>query len=88
MNSQEVMIQFTKVLLDHGATINAKDDDLRSTPVAWHARCGHEKGVGYLLSRGAATELADDESWATPLAWATMMGHPRVVEVLQAAGPK
>lgn len=88
MNSQEVMIQFTKVLLDHGATINAKDDDLRSTPVAWHARYGHEKVVGYLLSRGAATELADDESWATPLAWATMMGHPRVVEVLQAAGPK
>ena len=53
MNSQEVMIEFSKVLLSYGADINPVDDDLRSTPIAWHARYGHDLVVAYLLSQGA-----------------------------------
>jgi ankyrin repeat protein len=83
MNSQDVMIVFTDILLDHGADINAKDDDLKSTPLAWHARYGHEQVVGFLLSRGAATNLADDEPWATPLAWAQKKGHEGITALFQ-----
>ncbi len=82
MNSQDVMIEFTRVLLDHGADINARDDDLKSTPLAWHARYGHEKVVDYLLSRGAPSRLPDDDSWATPLAWARKKGHGQIAALL------
>ena len=89
MNSQEVMIEFTRVLLDHGADINARDDDLKSTPMAWHARYGHDEVVAYLLSRGAAAELPDDQPWATPMAWARKSGHAGIAALLndKGAGP-
>ncbi|MCH8294746.1 ankyrin repeat domain-containing protein [Candidatus Poribacteria bacterium] len=86
MNSEEVMIEFSRVLLDQGADTNTKDDDLKSTPLAWHARYGHKKVVEYLLSRGAATNLPDDEPWATPLAWAEKKGHTEIAEILRAHG--
>ena len=82
MNSQEVMIEFIRVLLDHGADPNLRDDDIKSTPIAWHARYGHDKVVEYLLSRGVATELPDGEDWNTPLAWANKQGHERIVGLL------
>ena len=82
VNSQEVMIEFTRVLLDHGADPNLRDDDIRSTPMAWHARYGHEKVVEYLLSRGVPPALADDEHWNTPLAWAQKQGHDRILASL------
>jgi len=86
MNSQDVMIEFSRTLLDGGADINAKDDDLQSTPIAWHARYGHDKVVEYLLSQGAAQDLPDDEAWTTPKAWAARAGHEHVLAVLQAEG--
>ena len=86
MNSEEVMIEFTRVLLDHGADINARDDDLQSTPLAWHARYGHGKVVDYLLSRGAATALPGDQPWATPLAWARKSGHAGIAARLNGNG--
>jgi ankyrin repeat protein len=74
------------LLLDAGATISAKDDDYRSTPLAWAARSDLPDMVELLLARGAATNLPDDEPWATPLAWATRRGHRRIAEILRAAG--
>jgi ankyrin repeat protein len=74
------------ILLDAGANITARDDEYRSTPLAWAARLNAQKMVEFLLSRGAPTHLRDDEPWATPLAWATRRGHAQVVEVLRAAG--
>ena len=82
MNSQDVMIEFTRVLLDHGADPNLRDDDIKSTPIAWHARYGHDKVVEYLLSRGVTTELSDDEDWNAPMAWAKKQGHERIVGLL------
>jgi hypothetical protein len=59
------------ILLEAGATISAKDEDYRSTPLAWAARNDLPDMVELLLARGAPTNLPDDEAWATPLAWAT-----------------
>jgi uncharacterized protein len=74
------------ILLDAGATIAARDDEYRSTPLAWAARANKPKMVEFLLSRGAPVNPPDDEPWATPLAWATRRGHAQIVEMLKAAG--
>ncbi len=83
-NSEEAMIALTSVLLNNGADINARDDEMKATPLGLHARYGHGKVVAFLLERGAATSLPDDKPWATPLAWAEKMGHAEVAELLQA----
>ena len=74
------------ILLDAGATVTARDDDYRSTPLGWAARANSPVMVEFLLSRGAPTHLEDDEPWATPLAWATRRGHTEIVSMLRAAG--
>jgi ankyrin repeat protein len=74
------------LLLDAGAAISAKDEEFRSTPLAWAARKNNLEMVKFLLSRGAPTNLPDDKPWATPLAWATRRGHQEIVNILRAAG--
>jgi ankyrin repeat protein len=74
------------ILLDAGATITARDDDYRSTPLGWAARANRPTMVEFLLSRGAPVDLPDDESWATPLAWAERRGHQQVASILRAHG--
>jgi ankyrin repeat protein len=74
--------------LDHGADLQARDEDLGSTPLGWAAKYGQESMVELLLERGAKPNLPDDPAWATPLAWATRRGHLRIVELLGKAGAK
>ena len=74
------------ILLDAGATISAKDQDYRSTPLAWAARNNLPDMVEFLLARGAPTNLPDDEPWATPLAWAKRRGHRQIASVLERHG--
>lgn len=74
------------ILLDAGADIAARDEEYRSTPLAWAARTGAVEMVTFLLSRGAPVNLPDDEPWATPLAWAERRQHARVVSVLRRHG--
>ena len=81
-------VECATILLDAGASISAKDEDSRSTPLAWAARHDLPDMVELLLARGAATNLADDEPWATPLSWATRRGHVRIAEILRTAGAR
>jgi hypothetical protein len=74
------------ILIDAGADLTARDEEYRSTPLAWAARSNLPDMVELLLARGAPRRLADDEPWATPMAWAIRRGHHRVVEILKAAG--
>ena len=74
------------ILVDAGATMTVRDDDYRSTPLAWAARANKPQMVEFLLSRGAPVNLPDDESWATPLAWAERRGHRQVASILRAHG--
>ena len=82
----ENSITCAKLLLDAGANISARDDEYRSTPLAWAARNNRRDLVELLLSRGAPARLPDDKSWATPLAWATRRGYAEIAELLRAAG--
>jgi ankyrin repeat protein len=79
-------IEKAAVLLDAGADISARDEEYRSTPLAWAARSGAIEMVKFLLSRGAPTNLPDDEPWATPLAWAERKNHSMIVSVLRQDG--
>jgi len=84
--STQATTECASILLDAGASISARDDEYRSTPLGWAARANLPAMVAFLLSRGAPTHLPDDEPWATPLAWATRRGHTKVIELLRGAG--
>jgi ankyrin repeat protein len=79
-------IERAAILLDAGANIAARDDEYRSTPLAWAARTGGIEVVEFLLSRGAPPNLPDDEPWATPLAWAERRGHAQISALLRRHG--
>jgi len=72
------------VLLDAGASVNERDDVLRSTPLGWACRWGKIELVKMLLDRGANPLEADAEPWATPLAWAEKMEHRDILAFLRA----
>jgi ankyrin repeat protein len=74
------------VLIDAGANLSARDDEYRSTPLAWAARTNGVELVKLLLARGAPTNLPDDEPWATPLAWAERRGNAEIASILRQHG--
>jgi ankyrin repeat protein len=79
-------VEKATIFLDHGADLQARDEDLCSTPLGWAAKFGQVSMVELLLNRGAPPNLPDDPPWATPLAWATRRGHPEIVELLKQTG--
>ena len=81
-----IRVECAAILLDADATISARDDEYRSTPLAWAARNNLPDMVDFLIARGVPTSLPNDELWATPLAWATARGHSRIVDMLRDTG--
>ncbi len=79
-------IEQAEILLDAGADISARDEEYRSTPLAWAARTNAIDMVTFLLSRGAPTNLPEDELWATPLQWAERRGHQEIAAILRRHG--
>jgi ankyrin repeat protein len=69
------------LLLDHGADINAVDEEYRSTPLGIAARWGNLEMVKFLLSRGADPNLSG-APWSKPLTWAHKKGHKEISLVL------
>jgi ankyrin repeat protein len=85
-NNPDGAVERAAILLDAGADLSARDDEYRSTPLAWAARTNAVEMAEFLLARGAPTHLADDEPWATPLAWAERRQHARIVSILRRQG--
>jgi ankyrin repeat protein len=75
-------VEHAALFLDHGADLQARDEEYRSTPLAWAARTGQTRMVEFLLRRGARASLPDDPEWATPKAWAERRGHHAIVRLL------
>jgi ankyrin repeat protein len=69
------------LLLDHGADIDAIDDEYLSTPLGVAARRGQRAMVDLLLERGANATTAG-APWAVPRAWAEKKGHQHLVPLL------
>jgi ankyrin repeat protein len=78
-------VEMAAIYVDRGADLQARDEDLCSTPLGWAAKWGQVSMVEFLLGRGARVTLPDDPAWATPLAWASRRGHTKVVERLRQA---
>lgn len=74
-----------RLMLEHGADIDALDDQHHGTPLAWAARKGHEDMVLVLLSAGADPALPADIPPATPLAHARAAGHEGIASMLKEA---
>ena len=74
-----------RLLLDHGADIDAIDDEYRSTPLGVAARSGQAALVELLLDCGADPN-ASGAPWATPLAWAKRKGQDSIAATLRSRG--
>jgi ankyrin repeat protein len=74
------------LFLNHGADLNARDEDICSTPLGWAAKFGQKPMVEFLLQRGAKPIHPDDPPWATPLAWAARRNHPDIAALLRQHG--
>ena len=72
--AQKGDIAKARLLLDHGADINAVDEEYRSTPLGLAARWGQRKMAAFLLERGADPNKAG-AAGSPPLAWAQKKGH-------------
>jgi ankyrin repeat protein len=79
-------IELAGTLLDAGADVSARDDEFRSTPLAWAARTNAVEMVEFLLARGASANVPDEEPWATPLAWAERRQHGEIASILRRHG--
>ena len=75
-----------KLFLPFGADLEAVDEEFRSTPLGWAARCGQREFVQFLLARGVQRQPLAVPSWAHPLAWARRRGHQEITALLAAAG--
>jgi ankyrin repeat protein/GNAT superfamily N-acetyltransferase len=82
--AQDGDLEKARLLLDHGADINAVDEEYCSTPLGLAARWGHRGMVALLLERGA-DPIKSGASWSTPLAWARKKGHAEIEAMLAAA---
>lgn len=79
-------IEDARIFIEHGADINARDEEFCSTPLGYAARYGKTRMVEFLLKQGAKTNLPDDQPWATPLSWATRRGYNEIVDLLKQYG--
>ncbi len=78
-------VEKARLLLDHGADINAIDSEYSSTPLGYAARWGNKDIVGLLLERGADPDKAGAQ-WARPLVWAEKRGHTEIASELKLGG--
>jgi ankyrin repeat protein len=69
-----------RMLLEHGADADARDD-LKRFPLLWASEYGHVEVVRVLLEHGVDMEARDEESWS-PLERASHEGHAEVAQVL------
>ena len=79
-------VERATILVDAGANVSPRDDEYRSTPLAWAARTNALPVAAFLLARNAPTNPPDDEPWATPLAWAERRGHAEMSALLRRHG--
>ena len=74
-----------RLLIDHGADLNAVDEEYRTTPLGMAARWGRREMTAFLLERGADPNRTGS-TWSSPLAWAQRKGHKSIAQDLLAAG--
>jgi uncharacterized protein len=82
--AQKGELQKARLLIEHGADINAVDEEYQSTPLGMAVRWGHKDMVAYLLQQGADPNKSG-AAWSAPLAWAKKKGFSDIESTLQQA---
>lgn len=83
--AHEGSVEKARLLLDHGADVNAIDGEYQSTPLGFAARWNRREVALLLIERGADANRAGAD-WSRPVAWAQKKGHANMVELLRAQG--
>jgi hypothetical protein len=82
--AQKGELQKARLLIEHGADINAVEEEYQSTPLGMAVRWGHKDMVAYLLQQGADPNKSG-AAWSAPLAWAKKKGFSDIESTLQQA---
>ena len=77
--------ELVQMFIQHGADVNAIDEEDRSTPLGIAAREGNAALVKMLLENGADSNAAG-ANWATPIKWAERRGQDKVAAILRQHG--
>lgn len=77
-------LDLAELMIAHGASLEAVDDEYGTTPLGWAAKYGKLEMAEFLLQQGAEVEPANVPQWATPLAWAQRRGHEALARLLLA----
>lgn len=75
-------LESADIYLQHGADINAVDEEFYSTPLGFAAKYGKKEMVEFLLAKGADPTLPKEYPWAQPLAWAKRRGYAEIIVLL------
>ena len=75
-------IEAARLFLEFGADPDAVDEEFRSTPLGWAARCGKREFVQFLLALRGPAEPAAVPAWARAHAWAHRRGHREIAALL------
>lgn len=75
--------EIAKLLLEHGADVNALGGQHQITPLHAAAAGGHLETVKLLLEAGANPGVRDQGTSSTAEAWANFFGHPQISELLR-----
>jgi hypothetical protein len=80
-------LEVARLLLDHGADVNATDPESGCTPLIGAALEGHADVVELLLDRGASIDAVTCRG-DTALCWAEARGHREVAALLRSRGAR
>lgn len=76
-------VQNAAIFIEHGADVNAIDEEFHSTPLGYAAKYGRKEMVELLLSNGADVNLPTDTEWAKPISWAERRNYKEVAALLR-----
>lgn len=75
-------IDTARLFLGYGADPNAIDEEYRTTPLGWTARCGQADFIRFALANGF-DPTPEVPAWSAPSAWARRRGHEDVAGMLE-----